>query len=283
MVKKYSMITAACVIYALGYACFLSPNQLAPGGMSGLAVVLGEFIPIDEGIIILCLNTPLLIAGAIVFGSQFFFSTIYATVVSSLFISAASYLPEMFLPLTGDLLTAGLAGGVMTAVGMGLIFREGATTGGTDIIVRLIQRKVPHIRTGALFLVVDSCIVALSAVVFGNINLALYAAIALFANTKVFDAILYGTNSARLLLIITSKPEEIIAQATQPPLELGVTVVESRGGYTGAENTMLVCAVKKPVFPKMQKLVLTIDPAAFIIVSSADEIYGEGFIPPAKN
>ena len=257
MIKKYSVITAACVIYALGYACFLSPNQLAPGGISGLAVVLGEFIPIDEGIIILCLNTPLLIAGAIVFGSQFFFSTIYATVISSLFISAASYLPDVFLPLTGDLLTAGLAGGVMTAVGMGLIFRQGATTGGTDIIVRLIQRGVPHIKTGVLFMAVDSCIVVLSAVVFGNVNLALYAAVALFANTKVFDAILYGTNSARLLLIITTKPQEIIAQATQT-LDMGITVIEARGGYTGSEKTMLVCAVKKPVFPRMKKLVLTI-------------------------
>lgn len=281
MKKKYSVITAACAVYALGYACFLSPNRLAPGGISGLAVVLGEFIPVDKGLIILCLNAPLLIVGAIVFGSHFFFSTIYATVVSSLFISAASYLPAMFLPLTEDLLTAGLAGGVMTAVGMGLIFRHGATTGGTDIIVRLIQRKLPHIKTGAIFMVVDSCIVALSAIVFGNVNLALYAAIALFANTTVFDAVLYGTNSARLLLIITTRPEEIITQATQA-LDMGITVIDSRGGYTGTENTMLVCAVKKRVFPRVKKLVLTIDPASFIIVSSADEIYGEGFIPPSK-
>jgi len=280
VLKKYAVITAACIIYALGYTCFLSPNQLAPGGMSGLAVILAEFIPIDNGIIILCLNLPLLVGGAIVFGSAFFFSTIYATVVSSLAITAVSFLPAVFQPLTDDLLTAGLAGGVLTAVGMGLIFRQGATTGGTDIIVRLVQKKFPHMKSGVLFLVVDSIIVALSALVFGNINLALYAAIALFTNTRVFDAVLYGTNAARLLLIITGEPEEVIRQATQD-LDLGITVLEARGGYTGTEKTMLVCAVKKRMFPRMKKLVLSIDSGAFIIVSSADEIYGEGFLSHA--
>ena len=248
--------------------------------MSGLAVILAEFIPIDNGIIILCLNLPLLVGGAIVFGSAFFFSTIYATVVSSLAITAVSFLPAVFQPLTDDLLTAGLAGGVLTAVGMGLIFRQGATTGGTDIIVRLVQKKFPHMKSGVLFLVVDSIIVALSALVFGNINLALYASIALFTNTRVFDAVLYGTNAARLLLIITGEPEEVIRQATQD-LDLGITVLEARGGYTGTEKTMLVCAVKKRMFPRMKKLVLSIDSGAFIIVSSADEIYGEGFLSHA--
>lgn len=279
MIKKYAVITAACVAYALGYACFLSPNRLAPGGASGLAVALGEFLPFDKGLMILCLNLPLLVAGALVFGRRFFFSTIYATVVSSLFISAASLLPSFFRPLTEDLLTAGLAGGALTAVGMGFIFREGATTGGTDILVRLIQRRVPHLRAGAVFMAVDSCIVALSAVVFGDVDLALYAAVALFVNTRTFDAVLYGTNSARLLLIVSSRPEEIVSQATRT-LDMGVTVIEARGGYTGAEKTMLVCAVKKTAFPRMKKLTTTIDPAAFIIVASADEIYGKGFIRP---
>ena len=275
--KQYSVITAACVLYAVGYACFLSPNHLAPGGVSGLAVILGEFIPVNKGILILGLNLPLLAAGAKVFGRAFFLSTVYATTLSSLLISAASFLPPSLLPLTNDILAAGLAGGVLVAVGMGLIFRQSATTGGTDIIVRLIQRKIPHVRTGMIFLAVDSFVVALSAVVFGNVNLALYAAISLFVSTKVFDAVLYGTNSARLLLVITKKPSEIVSLATNQ-LKIGITVVETRGGYTGAENTMLVCAVKKTAFPAVKKMMLGIDPAAFLIVSSAEEIYGIGFI-----
>jgi len=277
MLKRFLIITSACAVYALGYACFLSPNQLAPGGISGLSVILAEFIPVDNGIIILCLNLPLLAAGAFVFGKRFFLSTVYATVISSLFISAASFLPPVFRPLTNDLLTAGLAAGVMIAVGMSLIFRQGATTGGTDIIVRLLMRKMPHIKMGALFLTVDSCVVALSAVVFGNIDLALYAAVSLFASTRVFDSILYGTNSARLLLIITKKPEEVIEKATRTLL-MGITVIEARGGYTGSALTMLVCAVKKPAFPAMKRLLAEVDPEAFTIVSSADEIYGEGFL-----
>ncbi len=279
--KRYTIITAACVIYAIGYACFLSPNHLAPGGISGIAVVLGEFLPLNKGLIILLLNLPLLAVGAIVFGRSFFLSTLYATAASSLLISAAALLPKTFLPLTEDLLTAGLAGGTLLAVGMGLIFRQSATTGGTDIIVRLIQRKLPHVRTGMIFLTVDSCVIALSAAVFGNVNLALYAAISLLASTKVFDAILYGTNSQRLLIIITGHPEKVIRTATKQ-LNIGVTVIETRGGYTGNANTMLLCAVRKIAFPAVKETVLSADPGAFIIVSSADEIYGKGFISPGK-
>jgi len=281
MLKRCAIITAACAVYAIGYACFLSPNHLAPGGVSGLAVILGEFVPLNQGIIILCLNIPLLAAGAITFGKDFLVSTLYATVVSSLFISIASLLPSDFLPPTHDLLTAGLAGGVLTAVGMGIIFRQSATTGGTDIIVRLIQKKLPHLRTGILFLTVDSIVVALSAAVFGNINLALYAAISLFAATKVFDAVLYGTNAQRLLIIITNNPKKIIDAAAKP-LNIGITVAETRGGYTGEPNTMLICAVRKTVFPAVKQTVLAADPAAFLIVSSADEIYGIGFISHGK-
>ncbi len=277
MIKKFSIITAACFLYAAGYACFLAPNHLAPGGISGLAVILSHLTRIDNGILILALNIPLLVIGAFVFGRRFLLSTLYATVLSSLLITAAGFLPPALLPVTEDPLTAGLAGGVLLASGMGLIFRQGATTGGTDIIVRLIARKLPHIRTGALFLTVDSMIVALSAAVFGNVDLALYAAVCLFASTRVFDAILYGTNSARLLLIITEKPDEVVRNATSA-LALGITVLEGRGGYTGEERTLLMCAVKKTVYPAMQRLVLRVDPAAFLIVSSADEIYGSGFL-----
>lgn len=276
-IKKYGVITVACAIYAFGYTCFLDPNLLAPGGVSGLAVILARFLPVDNGVIILCLNIPLLIAGAVVFGRTFIVSTIYATVVSSLMISACSFLPPAFLPVTDDLLTAGLAGGILTAIGMGLIFRCGATTGGTDIIVRLIHRKAPYIKSGAIFLIVDSTVVALSALVFGNINIALYAAISLYANSRLFDVVLYGANTARLMLIITARPDEVVEQATHL-LDVGVTVIEARGGYTGSENTMLVCAVKKRLFPRLRKLVQKVDPAAFMIVSSADEIYGEGFV-----
>ncbi len=276
MHKQIPLITAACVIYAAGYACFLAPNHLAPGGISGLAVILSHLTGLNNGILILALNLPLLLIGAFAFGFRFFFSTLYATLISSTFISAAAFLPSGFLPVTKDLLTAGLAGGVLTAAGMGLIFRAGATTGGTDIIVRLIGKRLPHIKTGMLFLVVDSCVVTLSAIVFGNIDLALYAAVALVTNTRVFDAVLYGTNAARLLLIVTATPTEVIKQATRK-LELGVTVLDARGGYTSQARTVLVCAVKKRAFPAMKRLTLTVDPGAFLIVTSADEIYGTGF------
>jgi uncharacterized membrane-anchored protein YitT (DUF2179 family) len=139
------------------------------------------------------------------------------------------------------------------------------------------MRKIPHVRTGVLFLAVDSFVVTLSAIVFGNINVALYAAISLFVSTRVFDAVLCGTNSARLLLIITKKPASAIQTAVNH-LNLGVTVVETKGGYTGENNTMLVCAVKKTAFPALKKMLLSADPQAFLIVSSADEIYGKGFI-----
>lgn len=271
--KRYAVILLGSLIYAISISLFLDPNHLAPGGVSGIAIIINYLIKvIPTGTLILCMNIPLMLIGVWKFGLRFFMSTIVTIVISSLAINGFAY----FGPLTTDPLLAALAGGVLLALGMGLIFKVGATTGGTDIIVRLLKLKFKHIKTGKLFLLTDSVVVAASALVFHNIDTALYAAVAVTVSSVVFDMVLYGADSAKLVYIITDK-EDIIARRILDELEIGVTYLKGIGAYTGTEKKVILCAMRKHFLPQVQEIAMQEDFCAFLIVTSASEIFGEGF------
>ncbi|MBQ2001143.1 MAG: YitT family protein, partial [Clostridia bacterium] len=201
-------ISLGCVAYASGLILFLNPNDLAPGGVSGVSIMLSRFIPVEVGTLILVFNIPLLITAFIKFGAKFTAMTAFATVLSSTIMD----LLEAFLPpdyaVTRDKLLAGIFGGTLMALGMGVIFRAGGTTGGSDIIIRLLRRKFRHLKTSTIFLITDCIIVGISALVFGNIEAALYAGIARAVNSSVLDFVLYGSNGARMIFIVTEHPDE---------------------------------------------------------------------------
>ncbi|MGN1345547.1 MAG: YitT family protein [Eubacteriales bacterium] len=197
VLRRYTVITLGCALYAAGFALFLEPAHLAAGGVSGIAVLVTHFWEaVDGGTVIFLLNLPLLLVGSLVFGGRFFFGTVWATVVSSGMISLAEHF--MYAPIGDDRYFCAVMGALLTGVGMGMIFRCGATTGGTDIVVRLIQRRVPKIKTGYLFLFVDAAVVLASGVVFGDAATVVYSALSLAANTLVLNLMLYGvTKPAR--------------------------------------------------------------------------------------
>lgn len=272
IVTDYLLITVACVIYSVAVSMFLDPNSLAPGGVTGIAIILNRLIPVETGTLILLINIPILLLGAWKFGLRFSLSTIYSTVLISLFTNLLSRVKVV----TTDPLLAALVGGSLSAIGIGWVFKAGATTGGTDIIIKLLRVKMPHLRTGGLFLAMDAVIVALSAFVFKNTDVALYAGLTVFVISLVLDWVLYGRDEAKLMFIISDKSEEITRRLLEE-LDIGVTHMRGSGAFSGREKQVILCATKKSIAPKTEVIVKEEDPQAFMIITSATEIYGEGY------
>ena len=271
-VLKYGGILAASLLYAAAIALFLDPNQLAPGGVSGIAIIVNHLLPIPTGTLILMMNVPLLLLGMWKLGFQFVLSTLVAVISSSVFTN----LLAPYGPLTTDPLLAACAGGALLAVGMGLLFKLGATSGGTDILIRVIKLKYKHLKTGSLFLITDCCVIAASALVFRNVDLALYAAIATILSSFCLDLVLYGRDEAKLVYLITDH-EKAIANRLLEELEIGVTYLQGQGAYTRDNKKVILCAMQKRLLPRVQEIAMEEDPCAFLIVTSASEIFGEGF------
>lgn len=272
MIKDYVLITIACAVYSVAISMFLDPNSLAPGGVTGIAIILNRLIPVETGTLILLINIPILILGAWKFGLRFSLSTIYSTVLISLFTNLLTDVKVV----TSDPLLAALVGGSLSAIGIGWVFKAGATTGGTDIIIKLLRIKMPHLRTGGLFLAMDAIIVALSAFVFKDIDVALYAGLTVFVISLVLDLVLYGRDEAKLMFIISDKSEEITRRLLEE-LDIGVTHMRGSGAFSGKEKQVILCAAKKSIAPKTEVIVKEEDPQAFMIITSATEIYGEGY------
>lgn len=271
-IKDYLLITIACGVYSVAISMFLDPNSLAPGGVTGIAIILNRLIHVETGTLILLINIPILILGAWKFGLRFSLSTIYSTVLISLFTNLLTDVKVV----TADPLLAALVGGSLSAIGIGWVFKAGATTGGTDIIIKLLRIKMPHLRTGGLFLAMDVVIVALSAFVFKDIDVALYAGLTVFVISLVLDLVLYGRDEAKLMFIISDRSEEITRRLLEE-LDIGVTYIRGAGAFSGKEKQVILCAAKKSIAPKTEVIVKEEDPQAFMIITSATEIYGEGY------
>ena len=270
--EEYAVITAASFVYALAVGLFLDPNSLAPGGVTGIAIILNRLSGLETGTWILIINLPILALGAWRFGFRFIVSTLYCTALTSFFTNLVTPLGAV----TKDPFLAALAGSALLAVGIGLVFKAGATTGGTDIIVKVLRVRFPYLKTGFLFLLTDALIVAASAVVFGDIDSALYAAVAAILTSFILDIVLYGRDGAKLIYIISDRSEPITRRLLEE-LDIGVTHVKGSGAYSGREKSVILCAIKKQMAYKAEAIVKEEDPLAFMIVTSATEIYGEGY------
>lgn len=269
---NYIIITVFSLTYAVGISLFLDPNNLAPGGVSGISIMLSRITPLPTGTWIILINIPILALGLWKFGLKFLISTVYCTIISSVFTNMLS----SFAPLTTDKLLAALAGGTIMAVSMGMILKAGATTGGVDIIVKVLRLKYRHLKTGNLYLIMDAIVVTLSGIMFRNLETALYAAVAIFVNSVVLDTVLYGKDGAKMIYIISDYPKQI-TERLLADLDIGVTALQGEGAYSGKEKKVLLCVMRKPLAPKAQQIVKEEDPDAFMIVSDATEIFGEGY------
>lgn len=272
-IGRYIVITFAACIYAVGISMFLDPNNLAPGGLTGAAVILTRIIPITLGTLIVIMNIPIMILGAWKFGARFTLSTLYTLVVSSAFMEVFE---RMGYVITHDKILAALVGGTLMGAGMGLCLRMETTTGGIDIIIKVLRQKYRQVKSGEMYLIIDGLILAAAALYFKDIEVSMYAGVAIVVSTYILDKVLYGSDEAKLVYIVSNK-RKIIATRMMVELNMGVTLVEGKGAYNMENTEVIMCVMHKQNLTKVRNLVSEVDPEAFMIVSSATEVFGEGF------
>lgn len=270
-IVDYIVIAIGTAIFAVAVSLFLDPNSLAPGGVTGIAIILNRMTGLETGTWVLLVNIPILVLGTWKLGWRFILSTMYCTALSSLFINLLTP-----FGVTTDPFLAAVVGGALMAVGLGLVFKSGATTGGTDIIIKLLRMRYPHMKTGALFLLTDAVIVTASAFVFKNVDVALYAGLVVVVNSLLIDIVLYGRDGAKMIFIISDNHKQITKRILEE-MDIGVTYISGSGAYSGKEKNVIMCVMKKQLSPKAEEIVREEDPRAFMIVTSATEIFGEGY------
>ena len=270
----YFIIIVGSVIYALSVVMFTAPNNIAPGGITGISTLINYAFGLPIGIMTLIMNIPLLIWGAFENGAKFIFRTIFATALSSALIDVFAVIPFRY---TGEMILAAIFGGIISGFGLGLIFLRGGSTGGTDIIGRNLHNRLPHISVGTIILACDIVVIVSAAVVYANIENALYAVIAIFTSTKVIDAVVFGfsRDNGKLLIIITGKADSV--RDSLLTADKGVTLINAKGGYTDTPKGVILCAVHPRDVYRVRNCISEADPGAFIITSTATAISGEGF------
>lgn len=271
-IRNYALISVAAVIYAIAISMFLNPNNIAPGGITGVAILINRFTRIPVGTLNLILNIPIVLLGLWKFGFRFIISTLYALgLIAVLTNKFASY-----GAITNDLLIASVLGGCLVAIALAMIFKAGATSGGTDIIIKILRLKWKHIKTNVFFLIMDSMVILASWIVFRDMTVAFYGGVAVVISSKVMDYWLYGSDEAKLIYIISTQPEKI-KQRIMEELEITATVIQAKGAYSGDEREVLMIVMRKQMAPRAEEIVKEEDKHAFMIVSSASEIFGEGY------
>lgn len=270
--KSYFLIILGLTITAAAISLFYVPNKIVSGGVSGVSTILYHTLKIPTGVSFGVINLVLLLLGMKFLGKSFTFKTLAGAGFLSLMVQAFSYLP----PVTDDIFLAAIFGSILYGFGIGLTLICGASSGGTDILARLIQYFIPHIEIGKLLLVVDAAVIISSLIIFRTINLALYGIIALVLSTYAIDALIKALNISKLAFVITDKGTEIATHliSTSPR---GVTIIDVVGGYTMENKQMLICALKENEIPKFQEKLLNIDKDAFVIFSESQQIVGNGF------
>lgn len=264
---------AGGMIYSVAVLLFLTENEISPGGLTGIATILNYLFSLPIGTVVFILNIPLLAAGFIKFGGIFIAKTAVATAVMSLALDISGlFMPKMKI----DPILAALFGGLLMGLGISLFMLRGATTGGTDIIAKLINRKFPHLTVGRLMLAADAAVVGLSALVYKNMESALYAVIAIYASSRVMDLILYGADRGKIIYVITDNAKEL-SDSIMSLINRGVTLLDVTGAYTGTKRQMLMCTVRRHEVAAVCRLATSCDKNAFIIVGEAGEVLGEGF------
>lgn len=280
LIKKCVLVFFGSIVYSLGVALFLDPNAIASGGVTGIAIII-DYVTggaVGTGWIILIINVPLFVIGAIFFGRSFIISSLIATALSSGLIELWSYIVLPYMPQMQNSLIAPIVGGALFGGGLGFIFRAGSSTGGTDIIVKLLHKKFRHLKTGIISMSIDVVIVGVSGLIYKDLELLILTVLSIFVFTVLFDFTLYGGNSAMLVYIITTEEKaKPICDDILQELDISATIVDGKGVYSGADKTVILCAVKNLVYPRLRDVIKRHDKDAFTIVSAAREIYGEGY------
>lgn len=267
---SYAQILLGALIGGAAYPLFMTPNRIAPGGITGVATILNHLLQWPVGTVSLVLNLPLFMISYKAMGKVFAFRSLVATVVFSLFIDI---LP--LKPMTNDPLLGALYGGILLGIGLGLIMRGGATTGGSDMIARMVHKRFPFISTGAFLFAIDFAVVLAAGLLIGTSE-ALYALINIFLTAKVMDVVIIGFSSNKACFVISSRWQEI-SQRIMKDMDRGVTQLTARGAYTGAERPTLLCVISRSEITAFKRILREEDESAFVIIVEAHEAIGDGF------
>lgn len=264
---------AGGALYALSVNMFTTPNGILLGGFTGAAAVLHTLLDVPIGATVFLLNVPLFLISFRKFGTSFIVKTVAATFA----ISAIIDLTAPFLPVyTGDKLLSALFGGILSGAGLGLVFLRGATTGGTDILSKLLRLRFPQLSMGRMILLFDLLVIGLSFAVYRSLENVLYALVVIYISAQVIDLVQTGFSHDKLLFIVTDQGERAVREITEA-LDRGVSVLDVRGGYTDTPRKMLFCAVRANDVARFTKRIRTLDENAFIVISEISDILGEGF------
>ena len=278
--SAYFWITVGSILYGFAFDWFYTPNLIGYGGITGVGQVVNAFVPaIPIGMFVLVINIPLFILGWKLIGGHLLITSLYSMALSSV---AGDFFPLLIDCQPMDQMLASVCGGALVGLSLGIIFAKGATTGGTDLIARLVKLKLPWAPMGKLLLVIDMAVVVLVALAFGNLTTALYGFIAQVACAYVTDMVLYGLDTAKVAYIISDKDREI-SDSIVKSMDRGVTILQGEGAYSGEEKRVLMCAFKQKEIVDLKERIFELDPKAFIIVCDAHEVTGNGFKTYQKN
>lgn len=274
--KKFSWVAATILgsaLFAFGFSCFLLPNDVSTGGISGLALVVVELLGGGSvGSLSVLINLPLFLIAGLKIGKRFFFGSLTGMLCSSVLIDAFALIP---MPATEPLIGA-LYGGVLCGLGLGAVFAAGASTGGSDIVVRLLKLRYRDVPIGQISMCFDAMVAVITGIVFKDLNKALYTGVTVFLCGKVMDAVVYRFDYSKVALIMTREHQKI-AEAINNRLDRGATFLHGEGSYTHQEMMVVLTAVKRQQITELKELVMDIDPAAFVIVQEAHQVLGDGF------
>ena len=275
LLLDFLFLLAGAAVYAAGVNAFTAPNNIAAGGVTGVATMLNYGFGTPIGLVVFLINVPIVVWAVLEIGYKLVAKTMAAIVLSSVLIDLFSH----FIPAyRGDPILVALFAGVCEGVGLSLTFIRGATTGGTDMVARLLGRRLPHLSMGKLMLAVDGLVVVASAFVFGSVENAMYACIVIFVSTRLIDAILYGTDvgTGKLYFVMSPKVRQM-GERIIGEMDRTVTYLDSKGGYSGDAGETMLCVVRRFEVYRLQQIIREEDKDAFVIVGEAGEITGEGF------
>ena len=267
-----------CILYAIGINCFIIPQNFASGGVSGIALIITYLTGLPNGTITFLLNIPLIVITFKILGHKFLLKSVKTLAILTL---AIDVLTINFPKYTGDPMLAAICAGLTIGAGLGVVYRRGSSTGGADFITLSVRKLKPHFSVGTIASTIDYVVLAVSALILGNIDASLYGCVAMFIAAKILDQIMYGSNKGKLMMIVTEKGEDV-AQSIFATTERGITVADVRGAYSGNPKQLVISAMSKHELPKARKAAHDVDENAFTMITNTDEVFGEGFIDPRE-
>ena len=269
----YLKILLGAALYAAGFQFFLYPNAIVSGGITGISMILNYLTQLPVGITAIVLNIPIFILGLIFIGGRFILRSLWGMLVSYAAIDLFALIP---LDITQNPLLGAIFGGVLSGAGLGIVFSAGASTGGMDIVAKLVRRKLAYINMGQVMLGLDFAVILVFSLLFQKLEAGLYAIIAIYLSSKMVDVLLYGTKYAKAAYIVSEKSQEISQRITKE-LGRGATLLSGRGAFTGDEKSVIFCAIKNRQIVELKRLVKDCDEQAFMIILEAREVLGHGF------